>query len=242
MLKDYLGPAAVHKEKAEQAIKEGRYDDAWRHLNEQKINYYSHAKQFNFTEKQTLGLDAIVHISMGNLLRKEGKYIQALYHIAYVYKVGKLENPTNDTNDNRLRIYYKRAVKDNGYLNFKEGLDLLPSYDYQSVQHFSNSLLNGDTNISEPPQPKPTVNAEEINKRFFEAQARKNTDQLEGIPPPLKTYTTKAIKKQPVNTEVNSNISNASRTKDNLVFSPFEWIISCLIGAIVLGVFIWLVS
>ncbi len=36
MLKDYLGPAAEHKHKADQAIKEKRFDDAWRHLNEQK--------------------------------------------------------------------------------------------------------------------------------------------------------------------------------------------------------------
>ncbi|MFV5276351.1 hypothetical protein ACNKG6_19790 [Acinetobacter baumannii] len=63
---------------------------------------------------------------MGNLLRREGKHLQALYHIAYVYKVGKLENPQNDSNDDRLRIYYKRAKERCGFENFKKGLDLFP--------------------------------------------------------------------------------------------------------------------
>lgn len=141
MLKDYLGPAAEHKEKADQAIKEGRYDDAWRHLNEQKINYYNHAKQFNFTEKQTLSLDSVVHASMANVLRKEGKHNDALNHISYVYKCGKYENDQNLFNDEKLRVYYKRAKKDDGFINFKQGLDLLTNYDYSSVQKFVYAFL-----------------------------------------------------------------------------------------------------
>lgn len=219
MLKDYLGPAAEHKHKADQAIKEKRFDDAWRHLNEQKINYFQHAKQCNFTEKQTLGLDAVVHITMGNLLRIEGKHPQALYHIAYVYKVGKLENPLNDSNDDRLRIYYKRAKKDDGFENFKQGLDLLPSYDYQSVQNFSSSLLNSENGtqglitspqIEEKPIKKASeINKEEINNRFLTERKAKKKEVHIGIPPPLK----KPEKKQVTGLERTNNPTKTTSTK-----------------------------
>ncbi|ETR94471.1 hypothetical protein [Acinetobacter lactucae] len=245
MLKDYLGPAAEHKHKADEAIKENRFDDAWRHLNEQKINYYRHAAQCNFTEKQTLGLDAIVHITMGNLLRKEGKHLQALYHIAYVYKVGKLESPLNDSNDDRLRIYYKRAMKDDGFENFKQGLELLPSYDYQSVQKFSSSLLNSKcmTPIEPTTNKSSEINKEEINNRFLAERKAKKKEEHIGIPPPLK----KPEKKQAIGFEKTNNLikTTSTETKPNIekrtgMGSGFAITVICVVMGLIL--LLWLLS
>ena len=252
MLKDYLGPAAEHKHKAEQAIKEKRFDDAWRHLNEQKINYFQHAKQCNFTEKQTLGLDAVVHITMGNLLRREGKHLQALYHIASVYKVGKLENPQNDSNDDRLRIYYKRAKKDGGFENFKQGLDLFPSYDYQSVQHFTSSLLNsGDVKqgaitspqIEEKPITKiPEINKNAINNKFL-AERKKKKEEHIGIPPPLKKPEKKqVIQYEKTNSQISATpVSSSSKTEGcRSSVSGFFIAATCVVIGLIL--LVWLLS
>lgn len=253
MLKDYLGPAAEHKHKADKAIKEKRFDDAWRHLNEQKLNYFQHAKQCNFTEKQTLGLDAVVHITMGNLLRIEGKHLQALHHIAYVYKVGKLENPLNDSNDDRLRIYYKRAKKDEGFENFKQGLDLFPSYDYQSVQHFSSSLLNSENGtqglitspqIEEKPNKKiPEFNKETINNRFLAERKAKKKEEHIGIPPPLKKPEKKQVTElektnTPIKTTSTKRKSNAEDKK--VLNSGFAIATVCVVLGIIL--LFWLLS
>lgn len=253
MLKDHLGPAAEHKLKADEAIKEKRFDDAWRHLNEQKINYFKHAKQCNFTEKQTLGLDAIVHITMGNLLRIEGKHLQALYHIAYVYKVGKLENPLNDSNDDRLRVYYKRAKKDDGFENFKQGLDLFPSYDYQSVQHFSSSLLsseNGTKEIVTSPQieEKPIIkipenNKDVINNRFLAERKNKKKEEHIGIPPPLKKPEKKQIREfEKTNNLIKSTPteSKSNNEKRTGISSGFAITVICVVMGLIL--LLWLLS
>ncbi|MFV5223978.1 hypothetical protein ACNKGP_13940 [Acinetobacter baumannii] len=70
MLKDYLGLPLNISTKQNKPLKKRDLMMLGVILMSEKINYFQHAKQCNFTEKQTLGLDAVVHITMGNLLDK----------------------------------------------------------------------------------------------------------------------------------------------------------------------------
>lgn len=55
-MEDYLGKAAHEKQSAKIAIKEKRFNDAWRHLNNQKDLYLKHAHRMQFSEIHTLGV------------------------------------------------------------------------------------------------------------------------------------------------------------------------------------------
>ncbi|MGJ4728620.1 hypothetical protein [Luteimonas sp. SDU101] len=70
-VEDYLGKAAEAGHNAKAAVKEHRFDDAWRFYAEQKSFYMQHAKAYEFTAARTLALDASVSEHLANILRME---------------------------------------------------------------------------------------------------------------------------------------------------------------------------
>lgn len=80
---DYLGFAAIASAKAREAEKNGEHDKAWGLLHEVQTHYLNHAEENNFTIVQMLGLISPIHKTMANILRKEGKHLDAMSHIIY---------------------------------------------------------------------------------------------------------------------------------------------------------------
>lgn len=80
---DHLGKAAVAGSQAQEAVTAGAFDAAWRFYHDQKQHYLRHAAGCGFTKTQTLALDASVSQPMANILRLEGKHLDALAHIVY---------------------------------------------------------------------------------------------------------------------------------------------------------------
>ncbi len=109
--KDYLGPAAESKKAANLAIKERRFDDAWRHLHEQQSAWLQHANAERYTKAQTLSLLASVHFDMANILRLEKRHDEALAHILYALASDQPSN-TSDImgyKDKKLGPYFRRC-------------------------------------------------------------------------------------------------------------------------------------
>tara|TARA_R110002167_G_scaffold78132_1_gene216437 strand:+ start:4 stop:525 length:522 start_codon:yes stop_codon:yes gene_type:complete len=104
---DFLGKAAEAGHKAKDAVKAKRYDDAWKLFQEQKTLYLHHASKYEFTSLQTLALDSSVHEKMANILRMEGKHIEALINIVYWVLAGT-HRPIN-RHHQKLRAYFNRC-------------------------------------------------------------------------------------------------------------------------------------
>ncbi|WP_152479994.1 hypothetical protein [Halomonas sp. THAF12] len=103
---DHLGLAATAGHAAKQAIKEKRFDDAWRHLHEQQEHYLAHAAKSGFTGPQTLALAGSIHKPMANILRMEGRHDQALVHMMY-YMATARRPPKAD--QQKLGAYFRRC-------------------------------------------------------------------------------------------------------------------------------------
>ena len=82
---DNLGLAALARQNAEVAIKEKRYDDAWRFYHEQSEHYdrYISSGDYPFTESQARCLQSSIDEGFANILRLQGKHKQALVHIVF---------------------------------------------------------------------------------------------------------------------------------------------------------------
>lgn len=106
---DYLGAAAVAKSAAKLAIKEGRYDDAWKSLHEQQDNYLKHARRAGFSVIQSLSLSSQVNEDMANILRLEGKHDDALAHVMYRSAVNVLAGGSMQKN---IGAYLRRCKFD----------------------------------------------------------------------------------------------------------------------------------
>lgn len=109
---DHLGNAAQAKRSAKQAIKEKRFDDAWRHLHEQQSEWLAHAKRSGMTKMQTLSMLSSIHEDMANVLRLEGKHEEALANILYC--VSTNSNPTQ-AQKKKLVSYFRRCKFDKKY-------------------------------------------------------------------------------------------------------------------------------
>lgn len=106
LLGDHLGPAAIAGNAANKAIKDKRFDDAWRHLHEQQEHFLAHSAKYGFTAQQTLALAGGVHKSMANILRIEGRHDQALVHMMY-YMATARRPPKAD--QQKLGAYFRRC-------------------------------------------------------------------------------------------------------------------------------------
>lgn len=103
---DHLGKAAGAKHAAKQAIREKRFDDAWRLLHEQQSEWLSHANRQRFTQQQTLSLLSSINEDMANVLRLEGKHDEAMVHILYC--VATNSRPTQ-AQRKKLGSYFRRC-------------------------------------------------------------------------------------------------------------------------------------
>lgn len=131
---DFLCKAANEKRLAKLAIKEKRLDDAWGHLNNQKIYYMQHANKARFSLLDTLVLDSSPHEDMANILRVEGKHLDALQHLSYVYMTNfKAKRPLT-TLEKKLSTYHKRSSLDSSFSIFLRKLKQTPSVDFISIR------------------------------------------------------------------------------------------------------------
>lgn len=104
-----LGLAALSKDMGDSAVKEGRYDEAWRHYHDQKIYFFKHANMCKFNKTQIDSLDATVSLSLANVLKLEGKHNLALVHLAYCYCSELCRGILTNRTDNKLGIYFRRC-------------------------------------------------------------------------------------------------------------------------------------
>jgi hypothetical protein len=103
---NHLGKAAIARTKAHEAIADGKLDEAWGLLNEQKQHFLQHAAVCGFTKEQTLALDASVSEPMANILRLEGKHFDALIDI--IYWVAATPRITK-SQQQKLQSYFNRC-------------------------------------------------------------------------------------------------------------------------------------
>jgi hypothetical protein len=103
---DYLGNAARLGREADDAIRQRRYDEAWRLLHQQKEQYGKHASRYGMTAPQAIALDASVHESLANVRRLEGKHDEALVHLLYC--VWSSPQPTK-AQEKKVQSYFGRC-------------------------------------------------------------------------------------------------------------------------------------
>ncbi len=103
---DFLGDAAEFKRQGMLAIKSKEYNEAWELFHKQKECYMKHSDEHSFTAQQTSALDASVSENLANILRLEGKHIDALIHIIYWVSTS---SKVTKTQDKKLIAYFNRA-------------------------------------------------------------------------------------------------------------------------------------
>jgi HSP90 family molecular chaperone len=129
---DYLGKAADAGRKAKDAIKERKYDEAWKLYHQQKELYWKFASQYGHSPTQLLALDATVHEDLANILRLESKHTEAFVNILYwVMNDGGRRTKRQTT---KLRAYFNRC-------KFKN-LTLKEVEDYIGVNSYGTELTD----------------------------------------------------------------------------------------------------
>ena len=104
---DFLSKAATAGHQAKAAVKEKRYDAAWKLYHQQKGYYMRHASRYGHSPRGALALDATVHEDLANILRLEGKHTDALVHIVYWVLAGA--NRPIRRHQQKLRSYFNRC-------------------------------------------------------------------------------------------------------------------------------------
>lgn len=133
---DFLGQAAEKKQLGKQAMREKRFDDAWRLFHEQKAFYLKHAARSGFDPLSTRVIDASIHDDLANILRMESRHKEALTNIAYTYKAFLMAKRPINTLEKKLMAYYGRAYDKNNYEKFRKLLIQLGASDYISIRSF----------------------------------------------------------------------------------------------------------
>jgi hypothetical protein len=111
---DHLGFAAHAKDEAKAATKRGDFDAAWGFYHEQKSHYMQYANSLDYSARQALALDAVVHENLANLLRLEGSHADALAHVIYWVSASS-RRPSSKQSD-KIRIYFGRCKLHNTQL------------------------------------------------------------------------------------------------------------------------------
>ena len=149
---DHLGKAAVARQAARQAIKDKRYDDAWRHLHEQQSEWLKDSAKRGSSVKQTLSLLSSIHEDMANVLRLEGKHDQALANILYC--VATNSRPTQ-AQEKKLISYFRRCKFGDQYGEdrVEAAVKMLRHEpDYRMAQEIVSQWRNGTAPPSSRPQ------------------------------------------------------------------------------------------
>ncbi|KCY90405.1 hypothetical protein J831_4248, partial [Acinetobacter baumannii 25691_8] len=196
ILDDYLGHAANSKKLAQIAIKERRFDDAWKHLNHQKDYYLKHASRMGFSKTETLVIDSSPHEDMANVLRLEGKHKNA-QEISYTYKAAYTANRPIITLEKKLEAYYNRAYKKQPFKKFLSLLKALPNSDYISVRDLVEIYFPLSPNDDEVAPKERNLSEQEIKKvndNFLKQRSTARSKEHIGIPPPLSNKPVKAVK------------------------------------------------
>ena len=245
-MEDYLGKAAHEKQSAKIAIKEKRFNDAWRHLNNQKDLYLKHAHRMQFSEIHTLVIDSSPHEDMANILRLEGKHKNALSNISYTYKAAHLADRPTITLEKKLEAYYNRAYKKQPFKRFLSLLKALPNGDIVSVRDFVEIYYPMAPAIDDDQAPPYTAQnkidiaqekAKSINSDFFEKR-----EQQKAIASTKVVDTKKESHPEPKYADTASIKVNQKSPNAFLGYSNSDWILNITIGAIVLVIFIWLIG
>lgn len=245
-MEDYLGKAAHEKQSAKIAIKEKRFDDAWRHLNNQKDLYLKHARRMQFSEIHTLVIDSSPHEDMANILRLEGKHKNALSNISYTYKAAHLADRPISTLEKKLEAYYNRSYKKQPFKRFLSLLKALPNGDFVSVRNFVEvyypmaPAIDDDQVPSIVAQNKVDIakeKAKSINSDFL---ARR--EQQKVIASTKVVDTKKESHPEPKYVDTASIKVNQETPNTFLGYPSSDWILNITIGVIVLAVFIWLMG
>jgi hypothetical protein len=103
---DHLCLAAELGDKAQEAVKSRRFDQAWGLLNDQQKHYLQHARKYGFTARQTLAIDGSLHVPMANIRRLEGAHDDALAHILYA---DMTDDRKTKSMEKLLRAYFNRC-------------------------------------------------------------------------------------------------------------------------------------
>ncbi|HAV3707902.1 hypothetical protein ACFZ8N_10345 [Acinetobacter baumannii] len=252
ILDDYLGKAANEKRAAKTAIKEKRFDDAWRHLNNQKEYYLRHASRMGFSKTDTLVLDSSPHEDMANILRLEGKHENALSNISYTYKATYAANRPIITLEKKLEAYYNRAYKKQPFKRFLSLLKALPNSDYISVRDLVEIYFPLSPNDDEEESPKERNLSEQeikrVNDNFLKQRSAARKKEHIGIPPPLSNSPIKSIMHSKANIsypepKYPTKVAEPQTDSDSFLGYPIsEWIIGVIVGVVLLIGFIWLLS
>ena len=140
---DHLGNAATLKHSARQAVREKRFDDAWRLFHEQKSHFAEHAKSYGHTPRQALALDGSVHEDLANVLRLEQKHEDALVHLLYC--ICTSTNPTKAL-QKKIPAYVSRCKFTNTSLADVEAFTVTNSQkpDFRAIQKAVLEWQNGE--------------------------------------------------------------------------------------------------
>ncbi|WP_180175862.1 hypothetical protein [Acinetobacter sp. YH12025] len=247
-MEDYLGKAANEKQAAKIAIRERRFDDAWRHLSNQKILYLKHAHRERFSAMHTLVIDSSPHEDMANILRIEGKHGNALSNISYTYKAAYTANRPTITLERKLEAYYNRAYKNNKpFKRFLSLLKALPNSDFGSVKMFVEKFY--------PLAPDISDESTTLEKKVVENTGRRIVEQATK-PQVLKNNYQGVIHIKPKENDLNdakypepaylktSNIAQDASNGDGKIlgYPTSDWVVGLVAGLVILVIFIWIIG
>ncbi|WP_250222267.1 hypothetical protein [Acinetobacter baumannii] len=246
ILDDYLGHAANSKKLAQIAIKERRFDDAWKHLNHQKDYYLKHASRMGFSKTETLVIDSSPHEDMANVLRLEGKHKNALSSISYTYMAAYTANRPIITLEKKLEAYYNRAYKKQPFKKFLSLLKALPNSDYISVRDLVEIYFPLSPNDDEVAPKERNLSEQEIKKvndNFLKQRSTARSKEHIGIPPPLSNKPVKAVKPSYPEPKYPTKVIEPQNDNNLILGYPAsEWIIGLMVGVALLIGLIWLLS
>jgi hypothetical protein len=248
----YLGEAAEQKHLAKQAIKDRKFDDAWRYLHEQKMYYQKHANANNWNALDFLVLDSSPHEDMANILRIEGKHKNALSNLSYKFKTTYTAGRPIITLERKLESYYNRAYKDNKpFKRFLSLLKALPSSDFISVRDFVEKfypLAPNNTN-------EPVLQADRfVENKIIQTKGHGTNHPNEKRVPknnykgvihtkPRESELSEIKYPEPVYLETNKIAQNLNIDEGKILGYPtVDWIVGLIVGFIILMIFIWIVG
>lgn len=243
-MEDCLGKAANEKQAAKTAIKEKRFDDAWRHLNDQKVLYLKHAHRMQFSAIHTLVIDSSPHEDMANILRLEGKHKNALSNMSYTYKANYSAKRPIITLEKKLEAYYNRVYKKQPFKRFLSLLNALPNSDFVSVRDFVEIYypmaqnVDDDQALTGGKQIRTNIDQRKVNS--INSNFLKPREQQKATTSAKAVYVENKNHPEPKYVDTSSIKANQKSSNTLIDYLTSDWILGITISGIILMVFIWL--